>query len=99
MAATSTSRRYPVKRVTERGELATRAIEVLVTHNEPVNCDDLACALGVTDAEAWTVATRLRALGYATLDERHATIEATAMATDATDKHRRDKLLRGLEDN
>ena len=53
---------YPVKRVTERGELgpidplfgllATRTIEVLVTHNEPVSCDDLACALGVADAEA-----------------------------------------------
>src|ERR1700694_2999980 len=81
-AATSTSKRYPVKRMTERRELgpiepmfgllAARAIEVLVTHNEAVNCDDLACALGVTDAEAWTVATRLRALGYATLDERQA---------------------------
>jgi hypothetical protein len=98
-----------VKRVTERGELgpidplfgllATRAIEVLVTHNEPVSCDDLACALGVADAEAWTVATRLRALGYVTLDERHATIEATAMATDPTDKHGPDRLLRGLEDD
>jgi DNA-binding IclR family transcriptional regulator len=81
------------------GLLAARAIEVLVTHNEPVTCNDLACALGVTDARVWSIATRLRTLGYATLDERQATVEATALATDPTDQHRRDELLRALEED
>jgi DNA-binding IclR family transcriptional regulator len=81
------------------GLLAARAIEVLVTHNEPVNCDDLACALGVTDADAWTVATRLRTLGYVTLDERQATVEATALAADLTEQRRRDELLRAVEEH
>jgi hypothetical protein len=79
------------------GLLAERAIEVLVTHNEPVTCNDLACALGVTDARVWAIATRLRTLGYATLDERTATIEATALASEPTDQRQRDELLRALE--
>src|SRR5216683_1464173 len=32
------------------GALAVRAIEVLVTHNEPVSRDDLACAPGISGA-------------------------------------------------
>jgi DNA-binding IclR family transcriptional regulator len=79
--------------------LAARAIEVLVTHNEPVTFTDLACALGVTDAQVWGIATRLRTLGYVTLDERQAAVEATALATDPTDQRRRDELLRGLEED
>jgi hypothetical protein len=35
--------------------LAERALEVLVTHNEAVSCDDLACALGVSAAHAWEI--------------------------------------------
>jgi hypothetical protein len=79
------------------GVLAERALEVLITHNEPVKRDDLACALGVTGARVWDIASRLRALGYVTLDERYATVEATARATDPTDQGRRDELLRALE--
>jgi DNA-binding IclR family transcriptional regulator len=81
------------------GQLADRAIEVLVTHNESVTSDDLACALGVTTARAWSIATRLRTLGYATVDERNATVEATALATDPADQHRREELLGALEDD
>jgi DNA-binding IclR family transcriptional regulator len=81
------------------GLLAERAIEVLVTHNEPVTCEDLACALGVTDARVWGLASRLRTLGYATLDERNATVEATALATDPSDQPRRDALLRALDED
>ncbi len=80
------------------GLLAERAIEVLVTHNEPVTRYDLACALGVTDAHAWGIATGLRTLGYATLDESNATVEATAKATDPTDQPRRDELLRAFQE-
>jgi biotin operon repressor len=49
--------------------LAERALEVLVTHNEPVSCEDLACALGVSGAHAWEIANSLRLHGHATVDE------------------------------
>jgi DNA-binding IclR family transcriptional regulator len=49
--------------------LAERALEVLVTHNEAVACDDLACALGVSEGRAWEIANTLRSRGYATVDE------------------------------
>ncbi len=81
------------------GQLAERALEVLVTHNEPVSLDDLACALGIADARVRAIATRLRTLGYATVDENTATVEATAKATEPTDQARRDELLRALEED
>jgi hypothetical protein len=81
------------------GLLAERAIEVLITHNEPVSRDDLACALNVTGSRMWGIATRLRALGYATLDESKGTIEATALAAEPIDQQRRDQLLRALEED
>jgi hypothetical protein len=49
--------------------LAERALEVLVTHNEAVSRDDLACALGVSGARAWEVANTLQSRGQAVLDE------------------------------
>jgi DNA-binding IclR family transcriptional regulator len=49
--------------------LAERALEVLVTHNEAVSSDDLACALGVSEGHAWEIANTLLARGYATVDE------------------------------
>jgi len=73
--------------------LAERALEVLLTHNEPVARDDLACALGVTGARAWGVASRLQVLGYVTLDAPNATVAATERAAEATDPQRRDALL------
>ena len=59
-----------------RDPLAERALEVLVTHNEAVSRDDLACALGVSGAEAWEIAANLQSLGRATLDEKGATVTA-----------------------
>ncbi len=49
--------------------LAERALEVLLTHNEPVSFDDLACALGVSAAHAREIADTLQAHGQATLNE------------------------------
>jgi hypothetical protein len=59
--------------------LAERALEVLITHNEPVSRGDLACALGVSVDQAWEIATKLQSLGHAVLDEESAT--ATAIAS------------------
>ena len=59
--------------------LVERALEVLITHNEAVSRDDLACALGVSADRAWEIATKLQSLGHADLDEEAAT--ATAIAS------------------
>jgi hypothetical protein len=59
--------------------LAERALEVLITHNEAVLRDDLACALGVSVDQAWEIATKLQSLGHAELDVEAAT--ATAIAS------------------
>jgi len=59
--------------------LAERALEVLITHNEAVLRDDLACALGVSADQAWEIAAKLQSLGHADLDEEAAT--ATAIAS------------------
>ncbi len=56
--------------------LAERALEVLVTHNEAVSREDLACALGVSGARAWEIARSLQSLGQAALDEDRATVTA-----------------------
>jgi DNA-binding IclR family transcriptional regulator len=56
--------------------LAERALEVLVTHNEAVSCGDLACALGVSEADAWQIATTLQSRGHAAVDERAHTATA-----------------------
>jgi hypothetical protein len=53
--------------------LAERALEVLITHNEAVSQEDLACALGVSADQAWEIATKLWSLGHADLDEEAAT--------------------------
>ena len=53
--------------------LVERALEVLITHNEAVSRDDLACALGVSADQAWEIATQLQSLGHADLDEVAAT--------------------------
>lgn len=57
--------------------LAERALEVLVTHNEAVSCDDLACALGVSRATAWEIASTLESRGYATVNASTRTATAT----------------------
>jgi hypothetical protein len=59
--------------------LAERALEVLITHNEAVSRDDLACALRVSTDQAWEIATKLQSLGHAELNEEAAT--ATAIST------------------
>jgi biotin operon repressor len=62
--------------------LAERAIEVLITHNEAVSRDDLACALGLSGARVWEIALRLQSLGYAVVDEQNALITATSQANN-----------------
>ena len=61
----------------------TRLIEVLVTHNEPVSCEDLACALGMTRAGVRELAGRLQTLGYAVVDGDNETVAATPAADSA----------------
>jgi biotin operon repressor len=80
------------------GLLAARAIEVLVTHNEAVSREDLACALGVSATRVWDIAIKLRNLGYAEIDDRAATVTATPRASDAIDLIGRDELLAALDD-
>jgi Mn-dependent DtxR family transcriptional regulator len=80
------------------GLLAARAIEVLVTHNEAVSREDLACALGVSTARVWDIAIKLRDIGYVEMDDRADTVTATPRASDAIDLKGRDELLAALED-
>lgn len=58
----------------------TRLIEVLVTHNEAVLCEDLACALGLPRTGVRELAMRLQTLGYAVVDTENDTIAATPAA-------------------
>jgi biotin operon repressor len=60
-----------------------RLIEILLTHNEPVSCDDLACALGIRRAEVQVLATRLQTKGFAVVDTDNDTVAATAAADPA----------------
>jgi DNA-binding IclR family transcriptional regulator len=61
----------------------TRLIEVLLTHNEPVLCEDLACALGISHAGVQELAIRLQTLGYAVVDDDNDTVAATPAADAA----------------
>ncbi len=63
--------------------LAERALEVLITHNEAVSRDDLACALGVSADRAWEIVTNLQSLGHAALDEEAATATTTTSSVPA----------------
>ena len=58
----------------------TRVIEVLLTHNEPVSCDDLACALRISRGGVQELAIRLQTLGYVVVDENNDTVAATSAA-------------------
>jgi biotin operon repressor len=60
-----------------------RLIEVLVTHNEPVLCEDLACALGISRGAVQVLAIRLQTLGYAVVDDDKDTVTATPAANAA----------------
>jgi len=60
-----------------------RLVEVLVTHNEPVAYVDLACALGLTDAEVRDLGLRLETLGYAVVDDESKTVAPTPAAQAA----------------
>jgi DNA-binding IclR family transcriptional regulator len=60
-----------------------RLIEILITHNEPVLCEDLACALGMARAEVHELAVGLQTQGYAVVDDATETVEATPAADDA----------------
>ena len=62
--------------------LAERALEVLVTHNEAVSCDDLACALGVSSAHAWEIAKTLQSCGCAIVDDSKKTAAVSGVMTD-----------------
>jgi biotin operon repressor len=62
------------------GDRATRLIEILVTHNEAVSRDDLACALGMSADEVWALAQALQAHGEVTLDEADQSVVATPRA-------------------
>jgi GNAT superfamily N-acetyltransferase/biotin operon repressor len=61
--------------------LAERALEVLVTHNEAVSCDDLACALGVSSVHAWEIANTLKSRGYAIVDDSNRTAAVSDVMT------------------
>src|SRR5947208_1228197 len=63
------------------GALAERALEVRVTHNEAVSCDDLACALGVSSAHAWEIANTLQSRGYAIVDQSDRTAAVSDVMT------------------
>ena len=66
-----------------RGAEEIRLVEVLVTHNEPVAYGDLACALGMTDAEVRDLGLRLERLGYVVVDDDTKTVTATPAAQTA----------------
>jgi biotin operon repressor len=60
-----------------------RLIEILLTHNEPVSCEDLACALGMRRAGVQALAVRLQTQGYAVVDTGNETVAATRAAEAA----------------
>jgi biotin operon repressor len=60
---------------------AVRFIEILLTHNEPVSCDDLACALGVRRTDVQALAIRLQTQGYVVVVDENA-VAATPAAND-----------------
>jgi DNA-binding IclR family transcriptional regulator len=60
-----------------------RLIEILVTHNQPVLSEDLACALGITRGEVHALAIRLQSLGYTAVDDATDTVAATSLADAA----------------
>jgi DNA-binding IclR family transcriptional regulator len=66
----------------------TRLIEVLVTHNEPVLCSDLVCALGMSRDGVRQLAMRLQSLGYVVVDEDNDTVAATSAADVALHSQR-----------
>jgi DNA-binding IclR family transcriptional regulator len=61
----------------------TRVLEVLLTHNEPVSCEDLACALGLPLSDIRALALGLQVRGFAVVDGDHDTVEATSDADAA----------------
>jgi len=61
----------------------TRLIEILLTHNEPVLREDLACALGISDGEIQELAIKTQTLGYALVDDANDTVAATPAADTA----------------
>jgi Mn-dependent DtxR family transcriptional regulator len=61
----------------------TRLMEILVTHNEPVLCEDLACALGISRGGVQQRAIRLQTLGYVVVDEDNDTVASTSAADTA----------------
>jgi len=61
----------------------TRLIEILLTHNEPVLREDLACALGISHGEVQALAIKLQTLGYAVVDDANGTVAATPAADTA----------------
>ena len=60
-----------------------RLIEILLTHNEPVSCEDLACALGMRRSGVQVLASSLQAQGYAVVDTDNDTVAATPAADAA----------------
>ena len=60
-----------------------RLVEILLTHNEPVSCEDLACALSMRRADVHALAVRLQTQGYAVVDTDNDTVAATPGADAA----------------
>ncbi len=60
-----------------------RLIEILLTHNEPVSCEDLACALGMRRAGVQALALRLQVQGFAVVGTDNDTVTATPAADAA----------------
>jgi biotin operon repressor len=61
-----------------------RLIEILLTHNEPVSSEDLACALGMRRAAVQALAFRLQSQGYVVIDSDNDTVAATSAADAAS---------------
>jgi len=67
----------------------TRLIEVLLTHNEPVSCEDLACALELPRPDVRALALGLQTRRFVVVDIDHDTVEATPEADAAWDMNGR----------
>jgi len=57
-----------------------RLVEILLTHNEAVACEDLSCALGIPRTAVQALAVTLQDRGYAIFDPATDSVEATPTA-------------------
>jgi biotin operon repressor len=60
-----------------------RLVEILLTHNEAVSCEDLACALGMQREGVRALALSLQAQGFAVIGNDSDMVTATPAADAA----------------